>query len=350
MSAEDQIKLPPGAQEISNPNDGEPPRLWPEILVAIGIGVALIWASDCVPPNYPKLHLHSLVLELGIGFVVGAIVAITIESYMRRKQQIEDTKREREMESNIFMALFRTALPDDLVYEMYQMLFTRKFIRQDLVIAINLRPLTDDEHKKCSVNDALVLTQTVTYKAKNISDTLACHDVSPQEYALFPHPTLKHPYKSFSVSCGSDETRLDNEALFKDRVTNPGNGIWYYLEKAPKIDVPENAVVTVVSTIEMICRKTDIKTWLTYYPAERLTLTVDLAGSLQDQLEFAVDQSHRVKLEAYTSSTSDGRTLYGWTLEKPILPHQGIVLYWRPKANTGGPVLSDPGQAAPVSI
>src|SRR5437763_15863858 len=109
---------------------------------------------------------------------------------MRGKQNSEDTKREKEMQSNIFMALFRTALPDDLVHEMYQMLFTRRFIRQNLEIAIKLRPLTADEQKKCSVPTPLVLTQTVTYNAKNISDDWASHHVSPQEYALFSHPTL----------------------------------------------------------------------------------------------------------------------------------------------------------------
>lgn len=336
MSTEDQTTPPPGAVEKSNPNDSKPRRLWIEVLIAFSGGVALIWASNCIPHNYLKLHLHSVVLEFGIGLVVGAIVAVTIESYMRGKQKIEDTKREKQIASNIFMALFRTALPDDLVHEMYQMLFTRKFIRQDLLIAIHLRPLTAEEQNICKVQDALVLTQTVTYKAKNISDSSACYRVQPQEYVLFPHPTLEHPYKSFSVSYGSEKISLDSEACFRGLVTNPGNGIWYYLEKAPKIDVPEGAEATVVSTIEMICRETDIKTWLTYYPAECLTLTVDLADSLHDQLEFAVDQSHRLQLEPYTSRTSDGRTIYGWKLDKPILPHQGIVLYWRPKTGTLG--------------
>jgi hypothetical protein len=229
---------------------------------------------------------------------------------------------------------------------MYQMLFTRRFIRQNLGIAIKLRPLTADEQKKCDVPGALVLTQTVTYDAKNISDGWASHHVSPQEYALIPHPTLSHPFKTYTASCGSKIERLDGKARFTDRVTNPGNGIWYYLE-APKINVPKDGVVTVVSTIELICRETDTKTWLTYYPAERLTLTVELDKGLQDQLEFAVDQSHRLPLEPDDRKTPDGRKIYGWKLEKPILPHQGIVVYWRLK--TVGTALSEPGQAAPVS-
>jgi hypothetical protein len=347
MATENQTMLSPDAEKKSNPNDGQPPRLWLEVLVTFAIGVALMLVSDYVGNEHEKLR--SVVLELGIGFVVGAIVAATIESYMRRKQKIEDTKREREMESNIFMALFRTALPDDLVHEMYQMLFTRRFIRQNLEIAIKLRHLTADEQKKCSVPTALVLTQTVTYNAKNISDGWASHRVSPQEYALIPHPTISHPFKSFTATCGSQIESLDSEARFKGLVTNPGNGIWYYLE-APNVNVPKDDVVTVVSTVELICRETDIKTWLTYYPAERLKLTVELEKGLQDQLEFAVDQSHRLSLEPDDGKTSDGRTIYGWKLEKPILPHQGIILYWRPKTKTGGFALAEPGPAAPVSV
>jgi len=345
MDMENRTTLSSDSEEKSNPNAGQPRRLWLQVLVTFAIGVALMLVSDYIGGNREKLR--SVVLELGIGFVVGAIVAATIESYMRRQQKIEDTKREREMESNIFMALFRTALPDDLVHEMYQMLFTRRFIRQNLEIAIKFRPLTADEQKKCSVPAALVLTQTVTYNAKNISDGWASHHVSPQEYSLIPHPTLSHPFKSFIVSCNSKIISLDKEAHFVGLVTNPGNGIWYYLE-APRINVPKDGVVTVVSMIELICRETDIKTWLTYFPAERLKLTVELDKRLQDRLEFAVDQSHRLSLEPDDGKTPDGRTIYGWKLEKPILPHQGIILYWRPKA--GGPDLNEPGKAAPVSV
>jgi hypothetical protein len=340
MDTRNQPPLATGAKEKSNPNNGRPPRLWLEVLVTFAIGVALMLVSDYVGNTHEKLR--SVILELGIGFVVGAIVAATIESYMRSRQKIEDKEREREMESNIFMALFRTALPDDLVHEMYQMLFARRFIRQNLEIAIRFRRLTDDEKKICSVPAALVLTQSVTYNAKNISDGWASHRVSPQEYALFPHPTMNHPFKSFTASCGSETVTLESAALSKGLVTNPGNGIWYYLE-APKINVPKDHVVIVVSTIELICRETDIKTWLSYYPAERLKLTVELDTGLQDQLEFAVDQSHRLSLEPDDGKTSDGRTIYGWKLDKPILPHQGIILYWRPKMKTGG-------QAAPVSV
>jgi hypothetical protein len=335
MSTNNQLAVPKRASDKSNPNNGKPPRLWLEVLLAFGIGLGLMFVSEYVEHSYEKLR--SVVLELGIGFVVGAIVAATIESYMRSKQKIADTKREREMESNIFMALFRTALPDDLVHEMYQMLFTRRFIRQKLEIAIMLRPVTPDEQKTCSVPDALVLTQTVTYEAKNISDGLASHHVSPQEYALIPHPTLNHPFKTFTASCpGVSPVNLDTAASFKGRVTNPDEGIWHYLE-APTIEVPKDRVVTVISTIELICRKIDIKTWLTYYPAERLRLTVSLDKALQGQLEFAVDQSHRLSLEPFTETGADGSTIYGWKLEKPILPHQGIILYWRPKPGGHGP-------------
>jgi hypothetical protein len=62
-----------------------------------------------------------------------------------------------------------------------------------------------------------------------------------------------------------------------------------------------------------------------------LKLTVSLDKALQGQLEFAVDQSHRLSLEPFTETGADGATIYGWKLEKPILPHQGIILYWRPK-------------------
>lgn len=313
-----------------NPSlDGGKASFWTPIIAAFLVGAGLMAASELLL-RYGEIA-HLLILEIGIAFVVGAVLSLTIERYMRTRKENEDSAREQKIEKNIFLYLFRTALSPDLVDEMYKMLFTKKFIRQNLEISINLRRLNDEELKDCNDSNLLLLTQTVTYDAKNVTDQVANHHVSPQEYTLVPHAKFVQPFKRFSVTCGKDKQELVTEEHFKGRVTNPNGGIWHYLE-APAVDVPEDQIVTVVSEVQLVCRETDIKTWLTYYPAERLSLTVKVDKDLNDILEFAVDQSHRLPLKPHDSPTTDGRKCYGWKLDKPILPHQGIVLYWRRKA------------------
>jgi hypothetical protein len=308
------------------PSGGGLLDFWTPIIVAFAIGAGLMVASDHLLRFGETARL--LVLEIGIAFVVGGVVAFTIERYMRRRKEVEDFVREQKIEKNIFLYLFRTALTSELVDEMYQMLFTRKFIRQNLEISIKLRRLNGEELKDCNDPSLLVLTQTVTYNAKNMTDQVAKHHVSPQEYTLVPHTKFLQPFTRFSVTCGNDKQELVTKEDFKGRVTNPKGGIWHYLD-APSVDVPEEQVVKVISEVQMVCRETDTKTWLTYYPAERLTLSVEVEPDLQDTLEFAVDQSHRLSLKPHDSLTTDGRKRYGWELGRPILPHQGIIIYWR---------------------
>ena len=319
-----------GTEEIDSvqdPSTGDFARsLWRPIILQLAAGGVLMVASHYLP-WFGEIG-RSLVLEIGIAFVVGGLVAISIERYMEERKNAEELARERRIEKNIFQYLFQTALSPDLVNEMYQMLFTRKFIRQNLTIAFKLRHLNEEEQKDCKELGLLVLTQKVTYDAKNVTDQAAMHHVSPQEYTLVPHPMYLQPFKTFSVTCCNVKQELVAKQDFAGRVRNPDGGIWHYLD-APSADVPKDQVVTVVSEVEMVCRETDSKTWLTYYPAEHLTLSVEVGPDLQDKLEFAVDQSHRLRLTPHDSLTADGRKRFGWVLGKPILPHQGIVLYWR---------------------
>jgi len=291
---------------------------------ALAIGSLLMVASDYIEATHDKIR--PLVLELGIGFVVGGVIAFTIEYYMRSRKELEDKKRDEQLQSNVFRALFGTALSPELVHEVYQNIFTRKFARQNLEIAITLRPLTDEEQATYNVPALLVLTQTVTYDAKNISDDVADYHVHPQEYILISHPMFLQPFHTFTASCGSNLKSLNKPDIAKC-VHLSEDGIWHKLA-VPEISVPEGGVVHVISKVEMVCRDTDIKTWLTYHPADRLKLKVELDKALLGQFEFAVDQSHRLPLNVVPSDTP---RVYEWKLEKPILPYQGIILYWRRK-------------------
>ena len=308
----------------------EPSLIWP-ILVALALGIALIVGSGYLKPRYEKVS--EVVLEIGIGFVTGAVIGATLENYMRK----QDQKHLKDIETRVFYALFGTALPDSLVKSMYEMLFKRRFVRQKLTITIKLRPLTDLETQKIKngAKDLLVLTQTVSYDALNVSRDKETHQVAPQEFILIPHPDFTQPFCNFTATPAKGNAVITD---IQSRFSRAPDNIWYHL-KTQDVHVAPGEKLHVVSEVQLVCRDTDMRTWLTYYPADGMTLKVELHPELIGQIEFAVDQSnHDALIPDFDPKVSGNRRVYGWELNAPILPFQGLALIWRrrPGASSSG--------------
>jgi hypothetical protein len=300
--------------------------LWP-IAFSFVAGAALIaWAKNVENASTEQLF-RDVVLELGVALLIGGILASTIEFYMRKQKDAEDAEHLREIESNVFFALFGTALPNNVVRMMYDILFFPRFLRRSLVITIKLRELSETE-KQCdpTATNLLVLNQVVTYTAHNVSRGDAIHCVEPQEFILVPHMQFPQPFRSFTA------TPFGGAPVITDvqKCSSPDPDHVQYHLTTKEVSVPEGDKVNVVSEIELVCRDTDMRTWLTYYPADDLKLRVELSAELEGQLDLAVDQSHHDALTV-DKHTTDHHRKFGWEITRPVLPYQGVVVFWRRK-------------------
>jgi hypothetical protein len=276
---------------------------------------------------------HQLLLELGLACIVGAIVSITIEAYMRDQKKKEDRIYEERIHKNIFEALFETALPSELVAEMYKSLFVPKFIREQLEINFTFRHLTDEEKQAAPGDDLLVIQQTVKFNARNTTGRSVTHSVAAREYMLIDHPSFKAPFKEFRMkgSTEGDTVHLAGDTLASLVIKPTEDKTWYDLSRQ-SVTVHPNEYAHTCSVVEKVCRYEDTKTWITKYAASGLKLTVTLlAKDLYEALIFSVDQSHREELKKADSSAVKSPMSYQWDLNHPILPYQGIMLHWRKK-------------------
>jgi hypothetical protein len=324
------------------PNNSQEPFDWkgylrfflpPLIFLLIGTLLILYVAKD--KSGKEETYWDAFFLELGLGFQVGCVISLTIETYMRFREKKEDVAREERVNRNIFEALFRTALPPELVQEMYAALFNPKFVREDLRVTYTFSPLIKKEGKPDFVQDLLVLQQIVSYTARNVIDKTAKHSVRSKEYLLLEYPGFDSPFKQFHMR-GSDAraaihlTGNEIREVVMNYSAHEKDKIWYTLGERT-VEVLPGECAEVRTVVEKVCRYADTKTWITKTAAKNLTLSVVVTDEkLYEELEFSVDQSHRQDLTLKPHDPKNPMS-YEWSLDYPILPNQGIILHWRPR-------------------
>jgi len=282
---------------------------------------------------------HFLLLEIGIALITACVIAGTVEVFMRNRGERTHEQHKLEIAESVFKALFATAIPNELVGEMYTALFVPKFVREEIEISYRFERL---KAKSVLPLDAqkLRVRQQISFQARNVTDTTVSHSSGPREDILIEDPDNPDtPFKEFVMEIvGSDNTsdprhkiHLHEAAELSAATDKVGSR---YQLKQQKLNVGPGQAVRVVLVIEKLCRYADTDTWITSYAANGLRLRVELVGDPPPQLDFLVDQAHRQKLVPVPGSQRTNALSYEWRLNAPILRHQGVMLRWRPKRGT----------------
>lgn len=308
------------------------------VLVVFGIGAVLIGFSYRVKEGkfLDKDLLHFLLLEIGIAFITGCVIAGTVEVFMRNRGERTQEQYKIEIAESVFKALFGTAISDELVSEMYLALFVPKFVREEIEIKYRFEPLKVQPALPLDARK-LRVRQEISFRALNVTDTTVNHTTAPREDLLIADPdNPATPFKEFLmeiVGAGNSSKagqRIHLQEVEELRKATTREGMRYQL-KPQTLEVGAGHSVRVLLVIEKICRYADTDTWVTSYSAKHLKLSVEVAGNPFPDLEFSVDQSHRQKLVRVPESERRNASSYEWRLDFPILPYQGVMLRWRPK-------------------
>jgi flagellar basal body-associated protein FliL len=279
---------------------------------------------------------HFVVLEIGIAFITGCVVALTVELFMRNRAQREHEVHRQEISESIFFALFRTAITNDLITEMYKALLVPKFMRENLEVKYNFIPLPGQEEVSLDDKKRLILKQTISFKARNITDQRVTYTIRPQDEVVIKHDGYTVPFKELLMEVENpnsyypiedNKVHLSGSSLATKITTN---GMSSILE-VQKVRVDPKQCVQVLLVTEKVCRYADMEAWVTAHAAKDLKLIVELSDKQFSNLEFCAHQTHRQPLVPVPSSATEAPTSYTWRLDYPILPYQGVMLRWRPK-------------------
>jgi hypothetical protein len=309
------------------------------VLVVFAIGAALIWLSYRVKEGkfLDKDLEHFLLLEIGIAFITACVIAGTVEVFMRNRGERAQEQYKIEIAESVFKALFRTAIPDELVSEMYMALFVPKFVREEIEIKYRFEPLKVEPALPLDARK-LRVRQVISFVARNVTDKTVNHSSAPREDILIADDdNVATPFKEFLMEIVSDNNPNGGPKIHLQdpqqlRAATTRQGMRYQLKTQTLYGVGPGQLVYVLLTIDKICRYADSDAWVTSYSAKRLKLTVEVVGNPLPDLEFWVDQSHRQKLVRVPESERQNASSYEWRLNFPILPYQGVMLRWRPRA------------------
>jgi len=311
------------------------------VLAVFAAGVILILFSYRLKEGhfFDKELWHYLVLEIGIALITGCVIAGTVELFIKTRGERAQEQYKQEIAANVFKALFATAIPDELVGEMYTALFVPKFVREEIEIKYRFEPLEDQPGLPRDARK-LRVRQEIWFRAINVTDTTVNHSSTPREDILIMDPVNPYtPFKEFLMEIV--DTKNPGKPGQKIHLQEPGElvsatsneGMRYKLKTQTLEKVAPGQSVHVLLVIEKVCRYADTDTWVTAYSAKNLKLSVELTGNPPPDLEFYVDQAHRHSLVPIPESTRRHALSYEWRLNYPILPHQGVMLRWRPRQN-----------------
>lgn len=311
---------------------GRPRYVYSAIFI---VGVVFIWLgthpSPCfISDSYSLLcsiASDKFIKEIGVAFVIGALVGSTVEIYNLRRHELDRQELKEDASKNTkevalyavrqgVLALF-PALSEKILIATHRHILEATVTRENFVIQIDFNEINNGSNLR-------VLT-SVRYKLRNPSSISLDHDFvflfEPEVKGDRKRNTeLKYLKLASEVFNGADA--IERSGLVdrnEDRVVG--------LRKT--LALPSNSVTDVFLQYSEERSITDIDYWIMTIPSDGISLTIASC----EGLDYYVDALHPDDPDQEPSAT-DAR-IKTWELRQGLLPGQGLLLRWIFDGNRG---------------
>lgn len=246
-----------------------------------------------------------------------------MERSAREEQARSADKQRVEISKNVFQGVFSLHTPAAIVEAACGQVFKAKVIREHHKNDYHLKDLedTDPDFDPAIMERFVQLDVTSDYILRNVSDG----EIEIPIRLGFPVPPVSRfltRVKVHSISIGG-QALTEGEIAEGDTALDDAPDRIRYLWKKK---APPNGTIHVVVSYTLIKERSDNEVWQTLYAGlgMELTLSVNVKG-----LEFGVHPLHDKSPRKLSGTGETG--MHRWLLDTPVLPHQGMVLWWRPK-------------------
>jgi hypothetical protein len=312
-----------------------------------------------------------LVRDIGIGGIVGCVVAGTFELALHRQaereyeeklekvqrehqQQLEKVQGEHqqhlqqadlkynqrldEINKDVFKATFGVFLDEQLRKEIGDTIFQYPhLVREKLTLRYDFEA-AEDGSQPVGAEKLLDLTVTLSYHLRNTGVAPKEHTISPSFEEL---PTLGPAVGQF--------LGLDVEDFMGEPIHLKGANLTQFEKQKRSLrDFPDGVRIKIdhdqAARVKWVYktkrRYADKFTFVTVLPARNWTLIAKKGKGVAD-LEFVPDTAHRVqhpepkKPKPGEPPPADGE--YIWAIEAAFLPYQGIIFDWYPASKVPKP-------------
>lgn len=263
----------------------------------------------------PKPYIE-LFRELGFGCLIALVLIVFVERSAREEQAHSVEKQRAAISENVFKGVFSLHTPLPIVEAVSSQIFKAKVIREHHKNDYHFTEIANPSNQRF-----LQVDVTADYRLRNIAD----EEIRVPIRLGFPVPPLElfaDRVKVHKISIDGRELTAEEIEAGDKSAEDPPNRIryaWYH-------PVAGRAAIHVVANYTLIKERSDNEVWQTLYPGLGMELTANI--NVQG-LEFGVHALHEKKVSKLSGVGNTGT--HRWVLNEAVLPHQGMILWWRPE-------------------
>ncbi len=263
---------------------------------------------------------HELLKEIGFAGVVAFLLIITIDGFSRKQHEKSAELLTDKVNKNLFEAVFKNKIPDELYKAVRSQLLESKVVRRDFDAIYTFSKLKD----AADAAEWVRMEVIHTYRLENINSE-DLKDFKITNTINIPHdPRLQQLCEVRSICFG--DTVLSPKEIKEITVKDPEN---HFLRYAFEVDIPAGGSIKIQLRDKRIMRLHDSNVLCATFPTIGLSLTVNVPSG---DLSLDAESLHAKDLEE--KPLAEGGTMFQWQLPCGLLPYQGIYFQWRPEVPT----------------
>lgn len=268
--------------------------------------------------------IHHLIRDIGISFIVGAIIASGIERVANYERDKHHEKQMSAIKLGVLQAVLERAFPREYIDYLLEVLEGESFFNENVAIDVRLSYLDKDISQSSEQENILVEIKYI-HQVTNIKT-----EVETYEPELFVEKNWDWPnhkdligvkYWSVGSYILDDKQIQDADRKAEDEPYH----IWY---KFPhKVDIEPHETVSVLTVFNLVKSARDTSTWTFMRPCNGAKVYV----TSPEDLEVYITAKHPKHRDAPLAN-ENGKTFAKVEINDPLFPFTVVEISWRKSA------------------
>jgi hypothetical protein len=271
------------------------------------------------PPQVSWLNdrktLIDLTRDLGFAFLIGLVIAITIERSARFEHNKMVEEQIRKIQADVLREVFQISTPKAVFDAIKSGVLDVPFQRKSFRVVVRML----EELKATDGTVYIVIQLRVEYRIRNNSTNAKRYSIGVE----IERPPLKEfEDKIKIVSVAVDDIQLSPKQLEEGHKL--ANDTKAFIRFSHQTDLQPGQEKEILKIFRSIKQQNDHEILHVLHPTDSMRVTLDFDTSKFDVEAYAL---HSREL---TEAAGD---LPGWRISDVLLPYQGINISWRPKTS-----------------
>ncbi|MEQ8815573.1 hypothetical protein [Thalassobaculum sp.] len=270
---------------------------------------------------FKKYTWIAVLKELFFALVIACVVSVGIEATAKKELNNEISENLRRIQENVLAATFGKQIPSELFSETRDLVLKADFVRtrhraQYVLSVVNLKDLKITSYDLKMIKMVVIVYSTV----KNVSGTKKDYDVR-LEVEKAPFIELEPLTVIKRIQIG--ETELGKGSIRFADASERDTDMYKKLHHTVS-SIEPGSEINIVTEINSFKFMTDTEVWRSLYPGLNMDLEVQFPPEI---LKVGASALHRTGARSVLTDSASGR--YNWQIDQPVLPHQGMLFWWR---------------------